>query len=59
MSRHEKRVKVCQKEIALAVIHPNLLRAAAVRLPSLKNSPKAEIESAEDGVMLNGSKTVC
>lgn len=37
MSRHERRVKVCQKEIAPQVTHPNLQRAAAISF--LKEEP--------------------
>lgn len=37
MSRYERRVKVCQKEIAPQVTHPNLQRAAA--MSSLKEEP--------------------
>lgn len=54
-------VEVCQEEIALAVMHPNLLRAAAaaVRLLSFKKkSNKSEVDCAGDGVVLNGSQAI-
>lgn len=47
-------VEVCQEEIALAVMHPNLLRAAAtVRLLSFKKKRnKSEVDCAGDGVLV-------